>query len=305
MAEIDYDVLIVGGGPAGLSAALTLGRGRKRVLLSDAGPRRNAAATHVHNFVTRDGTPPVEFRHIGREQLQRYPNVHPRESRVERIDGTRGAFEVRLSDGRVRARRILLCTGMVDELPAIEGFRALWGTAIFACPYCHGWEVQDRRFAMLATNDDLVTFAIFLRGWSEDVVALTNGEHEIGEERRRQLATAGVRVEERTITRLVAHGDALAAIQFADGATLERDVLVAHPHQRQVDLVRTLGVHLDARGFVQVGEMRETSIAGIYAAGDAISPAQSAILGAAAGSFAAAAINRELTIELMTGGEAP
>jgi thioredoxin reductase len=297
-----YDVVVAGGGPAGLSAALTLGRARKRVLLCDAGPRRNAAAAHMQNFVTRDGTPPLEFRRIAREQLQRYQNVEMRESHVMSIDVTSGAFTVRLSDSIVQARRVLLCTGMLDELPSIDGFSALWGKAIFACPYCHGWEIQDQRFACLATNDDMLTFALFLRGWSSDVVALTNGDHQVTTQFGAELAAAGVRVDERRIARLIARGEHLAAVEFSDGTALDRDVLFAHPHQRQVELVRALGLALDEKGFVTVDQMRETSIPGIYAAGDLISPAQTAILGAAAGSFAAAAINRALTIELATAG---
>src|SRR5687768_1591765 len=135
-----YDIVIVGGGPGGLSAALALGRARKRVLLCDSGPRRNAAADQIHNFVTRDGTPPHEFRRIGRQQLATYPNVETREVPVESISGTRGAFQVRLTTGTVEARRILLCTGMIDEMLPIDGFRELWGRGIFQCPYCHGWE---------------------------------------------------------------------------------------------------------------------------------------------------------------------
>ena len=147
-----YDVVIAGGGPAGLAAALLLGRARKRVLLCDAGTPRNAAAVHVHGFVTRDGITPAEFRRIGRQQLEAYPDVEAREVRVEEIRGERGAFDVRLTTGRVQARRILLCTGMIDELPEIDGFRALWGTSIFQCPYCHGWEIQNQRFGYLATK---------------------------------------------------------------------------------------------------------------------------------------------------------
>jgi thioredoxin reductase len=297
-----YDVIIAGGGPTGLAAALTLGRGRKSVLLCDSGPPRNAAAVHVQNFVTRDGTPPPEFRRIAREQLLRYPNVEIRDTRVHAIRGERGAFEARLDDGTVRARRVLLCTGMMDELPDIEGFRERWGRSIFACPYCHGWEVQDRRFACLATSDELLTFAIFLRGWTRDVTVLTNGALSISDDMRERLASAGVRVDERPIERLAGHDGELRRVQFTDGHAIDVDVLFAHPAQRQVDLVRSLNVALDEKGYVRVDDTRATSVPGIYAAGDLLSPAQAAVLGAASGMFAAASINRELTVELAARG---
>lgn len=302
MDETTYDVVVVGGGPAGLQAALTLGRARKRVLLCDAGPPRNAAAVHVQNFVTRDGTPPREFRRIAREQLARYPNVEIVDQRVEAVDGARGAFRVRLTGQTVTARRLMLCTGMIDDLPPIDGFAALWGTSIYACPYCHGWEVQDRRFGCLATTPEMLVFAIFLRGWTSDVVALTNGAIEIPEDVRQQLAAAKVPVDERRIARLVGDREHLRRVEFEQGDSLERDVLFAHPAQRQVPLVRALGLQLDDKGYVRVDDMRETSIPGIYAAGDLSSAAQSAAIGTGAGMLAAAMLNRALTIELMTGG---
>lgn len=299
-----YDVVIAGGGPAGLAAALTLGRARKRVLLCDAGPPRNTAAVHVHNFVTRDGVTPAEFRRIAREQLAPYRSVEARDQRVHRIDGHAGAFEVSLAADVVRARRILLCTGMVDELPDLEGFRELWGSAIFQCPYCHGWEVQDRRFAYLAMQPERLPFARFLRGWSSDVVLLTNGTVGVPEDVRAKLEAGRVRVDERPIRRLVANGDRLAHIEFSDDAVLECDVLWTHPPQRQVDLVRALGLVLDDGGFVQVDPATsETSVRGIYAAGDLTTQAQAALLSAAAGSRAAMAVNHALTEQLVGAGE--
>lgn len=300
---MNYDVLIAGGGPAGLSAALALGRGRKRVLLCDAGPPRNAAAVHVQNFVTRDGTPPSEFRRIAREQLQRYTNVEVRDTPVDTIRGERGAFEIQLGDDVVRARRILLCTGMIDELPDIDGFRHLWGKAIFACPYCHGWEVQDRRFGCLAHDEEMLGFALLLRGWTRHVTVFTQGQLVPSDGIRAQLTSGRVPVEERRIRRLVANGDHLESIELADGTTVPVDVLFAHPVQRQVDLVQNLGLALDDKGYVRVNDARETSRAGIYAAGDLLTPAQAAILGAAAGMAAAASLNRELTVELAPMGD--
>ena len=206
---MSYDVVIAGGGPAGLAAALTLGRARKRVLLCDAGPRRNAAAVHMHNFVTRDGIAPSEFRRIGRQQLEPYRNVEMREARIEDVRGARGAFEVQLSTGSVQARRVLLCTGMVDELPQIEGLGALWGKSVFICPYCHAWEVQDRRYAYLATNLEKIDFALLLRGWTSDVVVLTSGRLVLPADVVARLNAGGVRVDDRPIARLVATTDGL------------------------------------------------------------------------------------------------
>ncbi|HWM92855.1 MAG TPA: NAD(P)/FAD-dependent oxidoreductase [Thermoanaerobaculia bacterium] len=291
-----YDAVIVGGGPAGLSAALNLGRARKRVLLCDAGPRRNAAAEHIHGFVTQDGTTPEEFRRIGRRQLEPYPNVDVRDAPVEEIRGERGAFTVRLASGNVEARRILLCTGMVDELPDIEGFRALWGRSIFQCPYCHAWEVQDQRFGFLSPNVDALDFALFLRGWTGDVTVLTDGRYAVPPEMRERLTGGGVRIEERRIARLSAKEDRLDLVEFTDSDPLRLDVLFARPPQRQVAVVQALGLDLDSGGYVRLDERRQTSIPGIYAGGDLITSAQSAVLAAASGVQAAAMINHELTL---------
>jgi thioredoxin reductase len=298
-----YDVVIVGGGPAGLAAALTVGRGRKRVLLCDSGAPRNAAAVHVQNFVTRDGVPPGEFRRIAREQLRPYASVEARDERVQAIAGELGAFEVQLETGTGEARRILLCTGMIDELPDLAGFAELWGRSIFQCPYCHAWEVRDQRFAYLAASPEALSFALFLRGWTSDVAVLTDGKFAVPEETRERLAEGQVRVEELPIRRLAARGDRLAHVELADGTLLERDVLFVHPPQRQVDLVRALGVELDDKGFVRVDETtRETSVPGIYAAGDLTTEVQGALLAAAAGMRAAATLNRALTVEMATAG---
>jgi thioredoxin reductase len=302
MNNMIYDAVIVGGGPAGLSAALTLGRARKRVLLCDSGPRRNAAAVHMHNFVTRDGTPPDEFRRIARQGLETYPNVEIDDARVEEIGGEAGAFNVRLSTRNVEARRVLLCTGMIDELPDIEGVRQLWGTSIFICPYCHAWEVQDKRFAYLATSVDKLGFALLLRSWTSDVVVLTSGRLSIPAETSTQFAAAGVRVEERPVARLISGADGLDRIELADGDSLPCEILFMHPPQRQVDIVESLGLRLDTMGYVEVDAMRETSRRGIYAAGDLTSPVQSAVLSAAAGMQSAANLNHGLTLELATTG---
>jgi thioredoxin reductase len=301
-----YDVVIVGGGPGGLSAALALGRARKRVLVCDAGPRRNAAAEHVNNFLTRDGTPPDEIRRIAREQLGKYPNVEVRDARVAAIAGDRGAFRVTVGDTAVDARRILLVTGMIDEELPIEGFRALWGRSIFQCPYCHGWEIQDQRWGYLGRAADLahvVPFAVQARSWTRDLVVFTHGDFDLPADAQATLATAGIRLETAPIARLIAADGRLSAALLTTGARVPLDALFAHPPQRQTDLVRTLGLTLDDHGFVAVDPMRrETSIPGIYAAGDIVTRMQGAVLAAASSIQAAAMINVELTMDLATTG---
>jgi thioredoxin reductase len=304
-----HDVVIVGGGPGGLAAALALGRARKRVLLCDAGPRRNAAATRLHNFVTRDGATPDDFRRVGREQLGAYPSVELRDARVESITGARGGFRVALSNAdALTARRVLLCTGMVDEVPPLEGALALWGRSIFQCPYCHGWEARDQAWGYLALPNSvghMVPFAIQTRGWSRDVTLFTNGLPLPGDGRE-QLAAAGVRVVTGAVTRLIARDGRLASLELADGGAVACEVLFAHPPQRHVPLVMTLALDLDDDGFVKVDPMkRETSTPGIYAGGDLTTRGQSAIFAASSAVQAAAMINLELTLELAASGALP
>jgi thioredoxin reductase len=301
-----YDVVIVGGGPGGLAAALALGRARKRVLVCDSGPRRNAAATNIHNFVTRDGTPPTEFREIGREQLSAYPSVEVRDVRVDSITGARSAFRVAVSSSEpVEARRVLLATGMIDEMLPIDGFRELWGHSIFQCPYCHGYEVRDEAWGYLVVPSrlsHLVPFAVQARGWTKNVVVFANGLA-IPDDARATLGSADVKVHDAPVVRLVGNVHQLESVVLADGTSVPCHALFAHPPQRHVELVRELNLALDDAGYVKVDPMtRETSMPGLYAAGDLITPQQSAIFAASAGVQAAAMINVELTMELATTG---
>jgi thioredoxin reductase len=291
------DVVIVGGGPAGLSAALVLGRARKKVLLCDAGPPRNAAAEHIQGFVTRDGTPPAEFRRIGREQLQPY-DVEYQNVKVLTVDRLASGFRVSLEGGRtLETRRVLLATGMVDALPDLPGYRELWGKGIVQCPYCHGWEVKDQALGVLIASAPFLDFALFLTGWSRDLVVFTNGDFEVPAPQRHNLQKAGVRVEERRLRRLLAPAGALSAVELEDGTHVPRQVLFARPPQHQTRLVQQLGLELDEQGYVKVDFHKATSVPGIHAAGDLTTPLQSAIVAAGAGATAGYMMTHALNLE--------
>lgn len=297
---MSHDVVIVGGGPGGLAAALALGRARRRVLVCDGGPRRNARAEHMYNFLGHDGTPPGELRRIARAQLARYPNVEHRDAAVSAIAGSAGAFEVTVDGAVVAARRVLLTTGMIDESLAIPGADALWGSSIFQCPYCHGWEAQDRRWGFLVTAGSaahLLPFALQLLCWTSDVTVLTHGAVKLADDDRARLRGAGITIEDEPIARLDGEGGALRSIELASGRSVACDALFAHPPQRQVGLVRDLGLALDEHGYVAIDPVRrETSIPGIFAAGDLATRMQGAILAAAAGVQTAAMLNVDLAL---------
>lgn len=297
--DLRADVLVVGGGPGGLSAALALGRAAKRVVVCDAGPPRNSAAEHMHGFVTRDGIAPSQFRAIAREQLRPY-DVTARDVGVTSVvRASDGRLAVTLSDGTtIACRRVLLALGMVDELPAIPGLRELWGRSVLSCPYCDGWEVRGRRWGMLATNADLLEYAIFLTGWTRDVVAFTNGDLDFDADLRARLAAAGVTLEPRRIRRIAAGPDRrLDGVELEDGSLVAREAMFVRPPQRQTELVRRMGLALDADGFVSTDANGQTSVPGVYAAGDLTSPMQTAIFAAAAGTRAAYRMNHAMNVE--------
>ncbi len=301
--KVRYDAVVVGAGSAGLSAALILGRSRRRVLVLDGGEPRNAPSAGVHGFFTRDGTHPGELLEIGREQLEPYGGVEYRAERATEARGEDGAFEVALEGGEtVSARKLVFATGVLDELPDKPGFLELWGRGVYHCPYCHGWEVRDRPLAVMAGDDEVAERAVLIRNWSRDLVALTDGSP-LGDEARARLGALGVGVREERISRLEGKSDGsegLSRVVFEDGSSLEREGLFYGPPQRQRSgLAEALGCEVVAMGpaaeVVKAEPMtRETSVPGVYVAGDAGPPPQSVVVAAASGASAAAFLNHAL-----------
>ena len=288
--EFDFDCIVVGAGPAGLSAALTLGRARRRVLVLDSGEPRNHAARAMHGVLGHDGLDPAELRARGRRELARYGI----EVRAEAVDPARAATVaggVEL-DGR-RARALILATGLIDRTPAVDGFDAIYGISAHTCPYCDGWEHRDERIAVLASGAGASHLGNLLRQWSADVVVLTDGGGAEDE------AALGVPVLHERVERFVASDGRLTAIELAGRAPLERDVLFFHVGlEPRTALAAALGCELDEGGFVvAAGEDRQTTVDRVYAAGNCADPKQNVPMAIADGARAAVAVNVRLVQE--------
>jgi thioredoxin reductase len=271
-----YDCVVVGGGVAGLSAAMVLGRARRRTLVLDRAGQSNRAAKHVGGLLGNDGANPGELYELGRAQVATYDAVQFRDTEVvdARVDGD--GFVVVLADGvEVETAAVVLATGMDYEVPDVPGFDELWGDAVFHCPFCHGWDVRDRRVAVYATGDKADQFAALLAGWTDDVVRVDPAQ------------VSGVRVED----------GVLRALTCRDGSEVECDAVLVHaPLSPRGALPERLGLELTDGGFVKVDGLAHTSVPGVYAAGDlAVAPQQVAIaLGS--GHLAGLVATRELLL---------
>ncbi len=294
-----YDCVIVGGGCAGLSVALTLGRARRRVLICDKGNPRNAPSREAHSFFTRDGTNPLELLKIGREQLKPYKTVEFQSIGVKEIKKSGAQFEVIFDEGaEKKSRKILLAFGVKDEFPAIENFAEFWGKTVFHCPFCHGYEVRDEPLAVVGNGEIGVGMIGLLKSWSADLILCTNGKAELSADQKKLLEKHRVAVREEKITRFEGNGGQLENIVFETGEKLARRGMLIRPKQRlRSDLAERLGSELNENGMIKVMDMfNQTSVEGVYAAGDIVSM-QSIAVAVSQGSIAAAGINHWLINE--------
>ena len=294
-----YDVIIVGAGPAGLSAALMLGRCRRSVLVCDTGRPRNAASHALHGYLTRDGLPPREFLAIARQELAQYETVHLRDLEVVAAECVDGRFQVTMANGEAAtSRKLLLATGVVDNLPSIEGFRELYGRSVFHCPYCDGWEVRDQPIAIYGRGNRGIGLSLELTTWSRDLALCTDGPAEIDEDERARLERNGVRIREERVARLEGAEGTLERVVFEDGTHLNRRALFFTTGQWQrSNLSNQLGCEFNDKGTVRTGKYETTHLPGLYVAGDASRAVQWVVVAASEGAEAAFAINTDLTKE--------
>jgi thioredoxin reductase len=294
-----YDVVIVGAGPAGLSAALMLGRCRRTVLVCDTGKPRNAASHALHGYLTRDGIPPAEFLAIARKELERYSTVQVRDIEVNAaLCRDNGRFEVTLADGQcVVSRKLLIATGVVDNLPEIDGIKALYGRSVFHCPYCDGWEISDAPIAIYGQGERGVGLALELTAWSRDLVLCTDGA-EIDQDTRARLERNRIGIREERVARLEGRDGILERIVFTDGDALPRRAMFFTTGQvQQSELAQSLGCRINDKGTVHTGKYETTHIHGLFVAGDASRAVQWVIVAASEGAEAAFAINTDLLKE--------
>jgi thioredoxin reductase len=291
-----YDTVIVGGGPAGLSAALVLGRCRRRVLVCDAGSPRNARSRELHGFLTRDGIAPTELLRLGREELRPY-GIDLREAEVTDIRVMAGgSFEVALAgDSRLQARTVLIASGVCDEMPEIPGLEDCFGITVHHCPYCDGWEVRDRTIVVIGHGRLAAALALALKTWSGRVTLCSHGGARLGGPDRARLAEQQIDVREARIASLDHADGHVRHLVFGTGDRLACDaVFLATGQHPRSDLPRRLGCTVTRRGLVKADLLARTGVAGLYVAGDASRDVQFAIVAAAEGAKAAVAINKAL-----------
>ena len=302
-----YDVVVIGGGAAGLSGALTLARARRSVLVIDGRRPRNAPAAHAHGFLTRDGVPPLQLLAMGRDEVTGYGGeiVEGQVVAAERLAG--GDFRVTLDDGTAAlGKRLLVTTGLVDELPDIPGLADRWGREVLHCPYCHGWEVSDQAIGILATGPLAVHQALMWRQWSNDVTLFLHTAPEPDSEQYEQLAARDIAVIDGEVTAVETTEGRLSGVRLADGHVIARRALVVAPRfTARADLLGGLGLRpteQEVNGVVIGSHIAAdptgaTDVPGVWAAGNVVNLTDQVVGAAAAGVRAGAAVNADLTAD--------
>ena len=291
------DCAIIGGGPAGLNAALVLGRARRTVLVFDDNQPRNAVTQEMHGFLTRDGVKPDEFRHLAHQDINTYPSVKIRPTRITGVRNYVGLFELVEDNGAVvQARTIILATGLKETLPTIDGIHDYYGRSLFGCPYCDGWEIRDKPLVVIAEEGEhAFHLAKVVWNWSRDVLVCTNGHALLTQEQKEILQKKEIQVIEDPITALVGKMGMLEQVVFATHEKSARQGGFVVPQWSQAsEFGVLLGCATNAMGGTTTDEWGRTSVQGVYAAGEAIAPSI-LIAAAAQGSVAAAGVNTDLT----------
>ncbi|QHW31084.1 NAD(P)/FAD-dependent oxidoreductase [Paenibacillus rhizovicinus] len=298
-----YDCAIIGGGPAGLNAALVLGRARKSVAVIDEGRPRNGVTRETHGFLTRDGISPSEFRRIAQEEIKAYPSVDFAADTVASIAGTDGQFQITTVRGAAyRSKKLLFASGKKDVLPAIDGLTAVYGKSAFVCPYCDGWELRDQPLVLIGKGARVLHLAKMIAGWTSKFTICTDGQGGLLDTEREELARHRVPVCDSAIRTIESIDGMVRRVVLADGTAISCTGIFFGPQLiAGSDLPQALGCRVTEAGTVVADPFGKTNVPGIYSAGDAATELYQAITAASLGSLAAVGINNELLMEAWNG----
>ncbi|TXK21380.1 NAD(P)/FAD-dependent oxidoreductase [Pontibacter qinzhouensis] len=298
--EIPYkfDVIIIGGSFAGLSAAMSLGRALRKVLVLDGGKPCNRQAPHSHNFITHDGKPPHQIAQLARAQVEQYSSVHFYEGVAASGAKTTAGFEIKTAAGdEFLTRKLIFASGLKDLMPDIQGFAACWGTSVIHCPYCHGYEVRSQPTAILGNGDTAYHYAQLLFNWTKDLTILTNGAPDFTEAQTEKFRKNNIRVIEKEIAYLQEEQGQLQQVAFKDASGFAVKVMYARPaFEQNSNIPAALGCELTQQGLLKVSELQETTTGGVYACGDA-SNMRAVSVAVASGTMAGAAASNAFTLE--------
>ncbi|MED4695048.1 NAD(P)/FAD-dependent oxidoreductase [Peribacillus frigoritolerans] len=290
------DCVIIGGGPAGLNAALVMGRAGRKTILFDEDKPRNRVTQESHGFITQDGVKPSEFKKRARTDVQKYPSVSIKKERVEIIEKASGVFRIQTKGGTdYMAKKVLLATGLRDVLPEIPGIQNVYGTSVFSCPFCDGWEMRDKALAVIAENERAFHMGKLLSNWSGDVMVFTNG-YQVLDEEKDILARQHVTVVEEKIEDLKSKGGKLTSIRLQNGQEIKREAgIVVTDLVQSAPFAEQLGCEITPNGGIKVDSFGRTTVKGVYASGDtSLSTPSQLVIAAAEGNKAAAGVIMDL-----------
>ncbi|AVM22940.1 NAD(P)/FAD-dependent oxidoreductase [Bacillus pumilus] len=293
------DCAIIGGGPAGLSAALVVGRGRKQVIVFDDEMPRNQVTQESHGFITNDGMAPFEIRKAGEADLQKYPNIQMKRSRIVEIQKNEGNFTLLTQEGeRYEAKKIILATGLQDILPEIKGIHDVYGKTVFSCPFCDGWELKDKPLALIAENQRTLHMAKLLSNWTKDLIVFTNGQKVLAEEEKALLTAHSIQVIDVPIVSIDHENGQLHSLHLANGETVKRGGgFVASDFKQSTPFAEKLGCQMTTNGGIETDILGRTTVSGVFACGDNLGGPAQLVLAAAAGSQAGMGVIHELVQE--------
>lgn len=298
MIQTSYDVIIIGGSYAGLSAAMALGRSLRKVLVIDSGKPCNATTPHSHNFLTHDGHTPAEIAATARRQVEFYQTVTFLDDIAIATKQNNDQFEVIIRSGKsFMCKKLILATGIKDQLPAIEGFGACWGKTVIHCPYCHGYEFHGQKTAILANGETAMHYALLVSNLSKDLTILTNGKPDLSDEQVCKLNTHGIALLETPVLEILHTDGNVQEVALDDGTKIPFTAIYFRPNFTQSEIPLALGCELTEQGYIKIDAMQKTSVKNVFACGDNSSMMRAVAGSVAAGNMTGAVVNRELASE--------